>query len=305
MATIQSQNTLDRWPAQLVAPAGLQSISLERVAIGRSQLVILAGNLVECQAEGLVCYASTSLALHSVVAARLVELGGASIRSECAKHLPAQIGDAVVISAGKLPARYVLVAVTNHIKSAPSIESIRNAIVAVLNYADRLGLTSLALPTIRASKQIAADDALLAVLAPIADHLSGPTALSEVTVVVDEVEAFPLLTHSLSDMLSRLILIGNLRVATRALHNAEQTLAVASLPSYLVDELQHLRQRQLLLQRDMLATLGEHQRSVGQRYRESYRVQLLQAEAEIARLEEMLSLSAAAALEVGRSASRS
>lgn len=302
MATpsMQSQGTFDRWPTQIIASAGLQSISLERVAIGNSQLAILAGNLVERQAEGLVCYASTSLALHSVVAARLVELGGASIRSECAKHLPVQIGDAVVISAGKLPARYVLVAVTNHIKSAPSIESIRNGIVAVLSYADCLGLTSLALPTIRASKQIAADDALLAVLTPIIDHLSGPTTLAEVTVVVDEVEAFPLLTHSLAEMLARLVVVGNLRVATHALYAAEQTLAVAALPPYLEDELRHLRQQQLLLQRDILAMLHDHQRSAGQRYRESYRIQIAQAQDEIARLEAILSLVAPVALEMGR-----
>ncbi|MBC8075731.1 MAG: macro domain-containing protein [Chloroflexales bacterium] len=301
MATpsMQSQGTFDRWPTQIMAPAGLQSISLERVAIGNSQLAILAGNLVECQAEGLVCYASTSLALHSVVAARLVELGGASIRSECAKHLPVQIGDAVVISAGKLPARYVLVAVTNHIKSAPSIESIRSGIVAVLNYADCLGLTSLALPTIRASKQIAADDALLAVLTPIINHLSGPTTLAEVTLVVDEVEAFPLLTHSLPEMLARLVMVGNLRVATHALYAAEQTLEVAALPPYLEDELRHLRQQQLLLQRDILTMLHDHQRSTGQRYRESYRIQIAQAQDEIARLEAMLSLVAPVALEMG------
>jgi O-acetyl-ADP-ribose deacetylase (regulator of RNase III) len=297
---MQSQGNIDRWPTQLVAPAGLQTMHLERVAIGHSHLTILAGNLVERQAEGLVCYASTSLALHSVVATRLVELGGPGIRSECTKHLPVQIGDAVVISAGKLAARYILVAVTNHIKSAPSIESIRNGIVAVLNYADRLGLTSLALPTIRASKQIAADDALLAVLAPIADHLSGPTALNEVTVVVDEVEAFPLLTHSLPEMLHRLMHVGNLRVAARALNAAEHALAIAALPPYLDDELRHLRHQQLLLQRDMLSLLCEYQRSAGQRYRESYRIQIMQAEAEIARLTTMLTLEPPVALEMGR-----
>ena len=301
MATpsIQSQTILERWPGQVVAPAGLQSVSIERVAIGQSQLTILAGNLVERQAEGLVCYASTSLALHSVVATRLVELGGATIRSECAKHLPVQIGDAVVISAGKLPARYILVAVTNHIKSAPSLESIRSGIVAVLNYADRLGLTSLALPTIRASKQITADDALLAVLAPIADHLSGPTKLAEVTVVVDEVDAFPLLTHNLPEMLRWLVVVGNLRMAARALNAAEYALVVSALPAYLSDELRRLRQQQLLLQRDVLDLLCEHQRSVGHRYRESYRVQIALAEGEIARLAEMLSIEPPVALELG------
>jgi O-acetyl-ADP-ribose deacetylase (regulator of RNase III) len=301
MATpsIQSSGTLDHWPAQLSTPAGLHTIHLERVAIGHSQLTILAGNLVECQAEGMVCYASTSLALHSVVASRLVELGGPSIRSECTKHLPVQIGDAVVISAGKLPARYVLVAVTNHIKSAPSIESIRTGIDAVLSYADQLGLTSLALPTIRASKQIAADDALLAVLAPIVDHLSGATTLAEVMVVVDEVEAFPLLTHSLSEMLHRLMRVGNLRVLARALHAAEQALEIATLPPYLDDELRHLRHQQLLLQYDALALLSEYQRGAGQRFRESYRAQIMLAEAEIARLTAMLALEPPAEREMG------
>lgn len=268
------------------------SIHGESYIIGRSTLAVAVGNLADFVADGLVCYASSSLALHSVVASRLIDVGGSTIRTECAKHLPAQIGDAVVISAGKLAARYLLVGVTNHIKAAPTLASIRNSIEAVLQRADQLQLRSLALPTIRVNKQIAADDALLATLAPIVDHLSGTTCIQNITLAVDDPRDFPLLTQDLPACLKRLSNVARVRATAQPLATAERMLAkTAALESQLTSfrsQRQQLVQRQLELQHGAETMLLQQQEQIGTRWQASHQEELERTQHTIAQLHEQL-----------------
>ena len=268
------------------------SIHGETYTIGHSTLTIVVGNLADCIADGLVCYASTSLALHSVVASRLIEVGGSTIRTECAKHLPAQIGDAIVTSAGKLSARYLLVGVTNHIKTAPTLASIRTSIEAVLQRADQLRLRSLALPTIRVNKQISADDALLATLAPIVDHLSNTTSIQNITLVVDDPRDFPLLNQDLATCLKRLSSVAHVRATAQPLAAAEQLLArtavLESQHSSFRSQRQQLLERQLELQHDAETMLLRQQEQIGIRWQASHQQELEQTQHAIAQLHEQL-----------------
>lgn len=277
-----------RW-AEPTPALQLQFAGIEPSLIGQSTLLVSVGNLVDCAVEGLVCYASSSLALHSVVASKLVDVGGASIRAECAKHLPAEIGDAVVLSAGKLAARYILIAVTNHIKSAPTIASIRASVQSVLAQANTLGLTSIALPTIRVSKQISPDDALLASLAPIVDHLSGPTTIKHVVLMIDDPEDFPLLDQYLPVCLDRLRAVGKLRATARALRSAEealrQTIGHGWSPA---DCLADIVQQQIAIQQQTLQILHEQQRAIGLRWQESHLREVELTASEINRLSHVL-----------------
>jgi len=261
--------------------------------IGQGTLQVAVGNLAECGAEGLVCYASSSLALHSVVASRLVEAGGSSIRSECAKHVPTDIGTAIVLSAGKLPARYILVAVTNHIKSAPTMASIRASVQAVLTRADQLGLHSIAIPTIRVSKQMSPDDTLLATLAPIVDYLSGHSSIARVLLVIDDADDFPQLPHYFPLCLERLRPVGSLRAIAHALGDVETALrrserfARAASPP-LVDSLAQVVRQQLDLQQQVLELLEAQYDELGQRWHSSHRVEVELTEQEISRLADLL-----------------
>lgn len=47
-------------------------LAIRRRAVGDSELVMVAGDLLAVHAQGVVCYSSTSLTLHSAVAARIV-----------------------------------------------------------------------------------------------------------------------------------------------------------------------------------------------------------------------------------------
>jgi len=253
-----------------------QFIGHEPYKIGNRTLSVTEGNLVDCPTEALVCYASSSLALHSMIASKLVEVGGSVIRSDSAKHIPTQIGHAIVLTAGKLPARYIIVGITNHIKSAPTIAHIRASVQAVLQQAAQLELRSLALPTIRVSKQISPTDALLATLAPIVDHLSGPTSIDHIALVIDDSDDFPLLNNYLSTCLNRLQQAARLRAPLLALRASETKL----LESY---------QTQLRLNKELLALLQAQQDEQQSHWQASHQVEIDLVNEQIARLNYLLS----------------
>lgn len=271
-----------------------QSIGIGPFPVGQSTLSVAVGNLVDCAVEGLVCYASSSLALHSVVASKLVEVGGASIRSECTKHLPTEIGDAVVLSAGKLAARYILVAVTNHIKAAPTITSIRASVQSAIERAEVLGLRSIALPTIRVSKQVSPDDALLTMLAPLVDHLCGATAIQHVVLVIDDLDDFPQLDQYLPACLDRLRAVGTLRAIARSLRIAEESLRktqklLGAFPDWSsLHELDHIVRRELAIQQQAVDMLYDQQNDIGARWQATHQAEIDLTQNEIVRLQRFL-----------------
>lgn len=272
-----------------------QFIGHEPYKIGNRTLSVTEGNLVDCPTEALVCYASSSLALHSMIASKLVEVGGSVIRSDSAKHIPTQIGHAIVLTAGKLPARYIIVGITNHIKSAPTIAHIRASVQAVLQQAAQLELRSLALPTIRVSKQISPTDALLATLAPIVDHLSGPTSIDHIALVIDDSDDFPLLNNYLSTCLNRLQQAARLRAPLLALRASETKLLeskalLQSINLWQNDEiLEQIYQTQLRLNKELLALLQAQQDEQQSHWQASHQVEIDLVNEQIARLNYLLS----------------
>jgi O-acetyl-ADP-ribose deacetylase (regulator of RNase III) len=285
-----------RWP-DTVGSSQSQLAGHEPYTIGQGTLSVTEGNLVDCPTEALVCYASSSLALHSMIAAKLVEIGGTIIRNDSAKHIPSQIGSAIVLTAGKLPARYVIVGITNHIKSAPTIAHIRASVQAVLQQAAQLGLRSLALPTIRVSKQISPDDALLATLAPIVDHLSGPTSIEHIALVIDDSDDFPLLSNYLSISLNRLQQAAKLRAPLLALQTSERHLLesktlLQSAELWQNDSLlEQLYQKQLELNQELLSILMAQQDEQQSRWQASHNVEIELVHEQIARLQSLLAPS--------------
>jgi O-acetyl-ADP-ribose deacetylase (regulator of RNase III) len=210
---------------------GVQALMLHRCPIGGAELTFVAGDLLTLHAQGIVCYSSTSLTLHSVVAVRIVEGGGPAVRADAAKHLPARVGDALVLSAGRLPMRYVLVGVTNELRALPTLETLRASLRVALQRAAALELDSLALPILKVRRRLDDDDVLVVTLAALIDHLSGSTSLRRVLLLVDEdaPQAW-LAVQRVVPLLGTLAQVGALRAQAQALRGAQALAKQLSTP---------------------------------------------------------------------------
>lgn len=162
--------------------------AVDRYTVRNTTLALVAGDLLALPIQAAVCYSSTSLTLHSALAVRIVEQGGPAVRADAAKHLPTRIGAVLALSAGRLPLQYVLVAVTNELRRAPTLESVRAALRATLRCAAALELERLAIPLLHVRHRLNDDDLLAVTLAALLDHLSGPTTIRHLHLVVDDQE---------------------------------------------------------------------------------------------------------------------
>ena len=103
---------------------------------------------------------------------------------------PVPVGEAVATGAGRLPARYVIHAVTMGQDLATSEPSIRAATRSALRLADSLGLRSVALPALGTGVGgFPVDRAAAAMVDEVAAYLSHGSALSEVVLALYDAPA--------------------------------------------------------------------------------------------------------------------
>lgn len=159
---------------------------IDRIEVGDSALELFSGDLLDLAVQGVGCYASSSLTLRSAIGMRIVARGGPAVRCDAGKYAPATVGQALAISAGRLPMHHVLVAVTNTPTTPPNLASVRTAVSAVLARAAALELESLAIPLLHAGRRIADDDLLVITLSALFEHLCGYTPIKRLYLVVDE-----------------------------------------------------------------------------------------------------------------------
>jgi hypothetical protein len=191
--------------------------------------LVLVEEALDVEAQGIVCYTSTSLTLHSVLAQALIERGGLSIRTEAAKYRNATVGDVVILPGGRLQSNYVLAAVTNHLRETPTLESIARCTRGLLSRAADLKLESLAIPLLRVGRQFETEEILRATLAPIVDHLCGSTSLRRVNVGLQS-HLNPVsdqrLTDHLDATLAALVSLGERRARIEGLQEIRRRLTL-------------------------------------------------------------------------------
>jgi hypothetical protein len=206
-------------------------LALHRRSVGDGELIFVAGELLALHVQAVACYSSTSLTLHSAAAVQIVERGGPIVRADAAKHLPAQVGDALLLSAGRLAMRYVMVGVTNELRAVPTLETVRAAVRAVLRRATAMELDSLALPLLRVRRRLGDDDLLVVTLAAVFAELCRAGALRCVLLLLDEEEAAARLAlRRVAPLLDTLTQLGSLQAqaeALRAGYEATSDLSIA------------------------------------------------------------------------------
>jgi O-acetyl-ADP-ribose deacetylase (regulator of RNase III) len=163
---------------------------MERAAdysINDSTFRVAYGDITSINADALVSSDDNQLTMGGGVSWAISSAGGEIIRQEARKHLPLQLGDVAVTSAGKLSARYVFHAVTIDYDTVTyaSQESIQAATLKCMQLADSLGASHLAFPALGTGVagfpfQLAAE----VMTQTIADYLAGETDIKLVTLAL-------------------------------------------------------------------------------------------------------------------------
>jgi O-acetyl-ADP-ribose deacetylase (regulator of RNase III) len=119
---------------------------------GGPNVSAIVGDITQVDTDAIVNAANTELWMGSGVAGAIKRAGGEHIEREAMAQGPISLGEAVATSAGRLPMRAIIhAAAMGYVEGrmvGPTAESIRNATLAALDVADRLGITSIAFPAL-------------------------------------------------------------------------------------------------------------------------------------------------------------
>jgi len=151
------------------------------VKIGNRTLELVEGDITEMETDDIVNAANDRLILGGGVAGAIRRKGGSQIQAECDRIGGTFVGGAVLTTAGRLKARYVIHAVGPRMGEGNEDEKLRNATMNSLKLADEHGLKNLAFPAISAGIfgfpiQRCAE----IMLATTIEHLRGQTGLDRV-----------------------------------------------------------------------------------------------------------------------------
>lgn len=120
--------------------------------VGQSKITLLFGDITTSQAQALVSSDDYWLSMGGGVSAAIRYAGGHRVAADASKMVPALVGDVVVSTAGHLPAKYILHAITIGSQQAglPPDAIVRQTTQRVMNLLPLLGCASVAFPAIGA-----------------------------------------------------------------------------------------------------------------------------------------------------------
>lgn len=149
-------------------------------------LALIRGNIVEVHADALVNAANSGLRGGGGVDGAIHRAGGPSIMEECRKIGGCPTGEAVVTTAGRLPAKYVFHAVGPIYSGSIDDERLlASAYQSCLNLAEQLQVKSISFPSLSTGiygypLELAAPIALRTII----EHIKKPTCLQQVLMVL-------------------------------------------------------------------------------------------------------------------------
>jgi O-acetyl-ADP-ribose deacetylase len=171
--------------------------------IGSARIRIVKGDITSLPCDAMVNAANDHLWMGGGVAGAIKRRGGEEIEREAVRQGPLPIGDAIATGAGRLPARYVIHAVTMGQDLVTSEPHIRGATRSALRLADRLGLRSVALPALGTGVGgFPLDRAAAVMLEEAAGHLTQAGGPAEVVFVLFDDAAYTAFTRALHRLAS-------------------------------------------------------------------------------------------------------
>ena len=163
-----------------------------RAKIGAATVAIERGDISLTEADAVVNAANTELAMGTGVAGALKKRGGVVIEEEAMRLGPVEVGEAVLTTAGNLPATHVIHAAVMGTDLKTNPETIAQTTRAVLALAVKHKLTSLAFPALGTGVgHVPPAQSADAMLETVAAHLkAGGSTLKRILFVLYQDEAY-------------------------------------------------------------------------------------------------------------------
>ena len=162
---------------------------------------LIKGDITTVACDAIVNAANDHLWMGGGVAGAIKRRGGEEIEREALGLGPVPVGRAVATAGGRLPARYVIHAVTMGQDLVTSEPSIGAATQSALRLADELGLRSLALPALGTGVGgFPLDRAAAAMAREIAAYLSAGGRLTDILAVLYDDPAYTAFRTALRDL---------------------------------------------------------------------------------------------------------
>lgn len=165
-------------------------------------LALLQGDITKVQADAIVNAANSGLRGGGGVDGAIHRAGGPSIIDECRKIGGCPTGSAAATTAGRLPARYVFHAVGPvYYGRADDALLLASAYESCLRLAEEHHIESIAFPSLSTGIYgYPLNEAAPIALRTIIDHITQPTSLKHVTMVLFGSEAYRTFEQALEKM---------------------------------------------------------------------------------------------------------
>ncbi len=157
------------------------------------------GDICDLEVDAIVSPASTSLWMSTGVAGELKRNGGDAIEFAVLRQAPAQLGDALVTSAGRLAARVVIHAVSLERDRRTSRPAIDRAARSAMARARELGLASIAFPALGTGiGGFPLDEAASIAVEAVRDELATPSTIDHVIFALRGAAAYEAFARALA-----------------------------------------------------------------------------------------------------------
>src|SRR5689334_12399856 len=119
-----------------------------RLRIGQSSIAIERGDITDWEVDAIVNAANSALAMGAGVAGAIKRKGGVIIEEDAMRQGPIEVGEAVLTTAGNLPATHVIHAAALGPDLKADATKIGAATKSALQIAEKHRITSIAFPAL-------------------------------------------------------------------------------------------------------------------------------------------------------------
>lgn len=170
-----------------------------KLKVKQASVSVERGDITEWEVDAIVNAANSTLAMGAGVAGAVKRKGGVIIEEEAMRQGPVEVGEAVLTTAGNLPATHVIHAAAMGPDLKTDAGKISAATRSALQLADKHRITSLAFPALGTGVGgFPPADAAQAMVSTVLDHLkAGTSRLQRVVFVVYQDEAYRAFTDAL------------------------------------------------------------------------------------------------------------
>ena len=161
-----------------------QAVS-EGTQINNTVIRLTKEDITDLDIEAFVFYAENNLTLGSGFGGAIGVRGGPSIQKELDELAPVETGEAIISSAGKLKAEYIVHAVGPKFREENIEQKLRTTMLNTLKVVEEKGIQRIAFPAMGAGYYgIPAPVSAKVMVDVIADHSRGETGIKEMVISV-------------------------------------------------------------------------------------------------------------------------